>query len=308
MGSTSSGSSGIHDGWRNGSASLVAADSHGLRILLKERVCNGAARGIGDNVKIVAGRIVLVLALGIGRINTRSSRPLPNPVEGQCLARLYEGLVGGKHNVRLTPLLMLRGRLASNVIWELLLALGRNWATVNLVATAVVKVHVTKKASTLITARAVLGPLKDVHELLVRFRVGSAHDQDGPALLWLASLILRQGDVTVLKVLHGDGAPWSNSKTWILGTLMRRALRRMAEQICLVDLSSSSLSLWNEIHHAIASVSGISASDVASRIAVRASVLAVGPNERKLFIPAVSQGGLCEGRGQKSSGKESQGG
>lgn len=89
-----------------------------------------------DNLNLGARSVVFILAIGVDA-NASISGPLPNPVDSNGVT----SLVGSRNvDVGLAPLLNVGGRLAKNMIGELLLTLSGDDTRVDLMTATIIVV------------------------------------------------------------------------------------------------------------------------------------------------------------------------
>lgn len=240
-----------------------------------------------DNVKVGAGGVVLVLAVGKTRVYASSRWPLPNPVDGVRAGRD----VLGDLKVRLAPEL---GLVVADLVGELDLTLdGNGRGRGDLVASAIVKVLSREKLASSITTRAVLGPLKNIGDLLVILGLGGAEDKDSAAFCGLTDLVLGEANVSVLEIFHGDAIARGGTQSRVVGVgIIRGPLGGMAEEIVAGNASASGR---KKIVHRSAGERRVSSVDVATRVSVVANVGSAIADELKLFVPRVS----CSLKGQQ---------
>lgn len=199
---------------------------------------------------------------------------------------------------------MLGGGLAGDVVREFGLPVRRDGPAVDLVAAAVVEVLGGKEAPALVAAGGVGGPLEDVGELLVGLWLGGAEDVDGAAGGGFALLVLREGDVAVLEVLHGDAGTGRGGEARVVGGLISVALGGVAEEVGGVDVGAAGGRLREKPHHTEAIEARVRAGHVAARVAVGAGEVAVGADEGELLVPGVGGGRVGkENEGCKESGQ-----
>jgi len=87
-------------------------------------------------------------------------------------------------------------------VGKFLLTLNGDRETTDLVAASVIEVLCAEENASLVTSRAILGPLHDVGELFVVFGLSSAEDEIRSTSLGLAGQLRRLSDVAVLSILH----------------------------------------------------------------------------------------------------------
>lgn len=114
------------------------------------------------NLNLSARSVILILAIGVDA-SISISRPLPDPVDSDGVASLVGS---GNVDVSLAPLLNVGGRLAEDVVGELLLTLDGNGTSVDLMAAAVVVILSSDLRATRITAITGGVPLEDINNLL----------------------------------------------------------------------------------------------------------------------------------------------
>ena len=89
-----------------------------------------------DNLNLSARGVVFILAIGVDA-NASISGPLPNPVDSDGVT----SLVGSRNvDIGFAPLLDVGGRLAENMIGELLLTLSGNSTRIDLVTATIIVV------------------------------------------------------------------------------------------------------------------------------------------------------------------------
>jgi hypothetical protein len=240
-----------------------------------------------NNLDFSARGVVLVFAIGVDA-SARISRPLPNPVDSNSLT----GLVGGRNvDVGLAPLLNVGSRLAKNMVRELLLTLYGDGTRVDLVAASIIVVLSSDLGATRVTASTGSVPLEDIDNLLSVGGFSSSVDKDSAAHLGLARLILRQSDVAVLKVLHGDVRARSSLETGVGGIIVvGSALAGVAEKISLIDASAAGAKGWHQVDdRVLVEAGGIGAINIATSVAIVASVVARSRvDDLHLLDPSVS--------------------
>jgi hypothetical protein len=191
------------------------------------------------------------------------------------------------------------------MVRELLLTLGGDGAVVDLVATTIVVVLSGDLRAARITASAGGVPLEDVDDLFSVGRLGGSVDKDSTAHLGFARLVLRQSDVAVLEVLHGDVRARRSLETGVGGiVVVGSALAGVAEKISTIDASAARCKGWQQVDDSfIAIEAGISASNIATSEAVVASVVAGSRvDDLHLLDPSMS-GCLAENGSNNSSSK-----
>ena len=213
-----------------------------LRVLLREGKvdkrlllhsnCRRFGLCSGHDLDVGTGCVILILAIGQDRVSTRSSRPLPNPIQGHSLA---SGCVGWNGDISFAPLLYIGIWLTRNSIRELLLSLLGDWTGVDLVAAAIVKVLSCEETALTIPSFAIVCPLHDVCELCCGAGGSGAEDEDSASTFRLALLVVRKCDMSVFQVLHSDKVAWASGEHGKSWCLVGNTLRWVAEKVSVVD-------------------------------------------------------------------------
>lgn len=220
------------------SAAHVVSHSDRLRVLLCDcvrasGVLVGAARGY--NLKVGAGRVILVLAAREVAVHVGSRGPLPDPVHGQLarlrvLRDLKVGFAPGFHGGI---------RLIGDVVGLEHLSLFRDAAAVELMASTVIKVLGSHQETALISTAAVGGPFHDVGDLLAgKIGLGCTEHEDRSAARRLAGDVPGECDMPVLEVLHGDVVTGRDLKHRVVCRVVVGSLCWMAQQIAGVQANS----------------------------------------------------------------------
>lgn len=205
---------------------LVVLNCDGLWVGLggRDRLCwdhgHVSHGGLGDNVKVGTGGVVLVLACWIVAVHVCQSGELPDPVCCQCA----RGNIGRDLDITLAPALNGRCSLTSDVVGLEHLSLLGDAAAIDLVATSVVKVLRSHEEALAVTTRASLVPCHNIGNLLVIRRLSGAKDEDCAAAGRLAGDVPRERDVPILKILHCDVVARSDFKLGVCRSVVGRSL------------------------------------------------------------------------------------
>ena len=176
---------------------------------------------------------------------------------------------------------------ARYVVGELIDPLiGDNAGSVDLMTAAIIKILSSQQLASLVTASASCVPLEDIDDLLVGPWSIGAIDEDSAATHRLTDLGKRQGNMSVLQVLHGDVITWCRLRPRISCSRIRLALRRVAEEIVTIYAWSPRGKCRKKPHVAVAIKSRIGASHIATGVAM-AYEHAV-PDDGHLLDPAVA--------------------
>jgi hypothetical protein len=189
------------------------------------------------------------------------------------------------------------------MVRELLLALGGDGAVVDLMATSIVVVLSSDLRAAGVTTSAGGVPLEDVDDLFSVGWLGGSVDKDSTAHLGLARLVLRQSDVAVLEVLHGDVRARRSLETGVLCiVVVGSALAGVAEKISAVDASAARCKGWQQVDDSFIAIEAIiSTGNITTGKAVVASVVAGSRvDDLHLLDPSVS-GCLAENGSNNSS-------
>lgn len=218
---------------------------------------------------------------------------MPYPIERKRLADLR---VLWDLNVGLAPLFKLRGWLAFKTVWEFFLTKLRNGVIVQLMASAVIEVLRGDQEAVAVATLAISSPRHNIEKLLAVRRRVRAEDEDGSAVVRLANVHPRFGDVAIFKILHCDVAAWRDLQHWVSGIgVVGRSLRRVAEEVRAVDSCTALAIRRQEVVHTEAIVARVGAGHVPSRIAIIAGELSVN-DVLQLFVPRVCRSSGYEKR------------
>lgn len=78
--------------------------------------------------------------------------------------------------------------------------------------------------------------------------------------------------MAVLQILHGNKAARSSRKTGVCCiVVVGCALRRVAEQVCVVDTSTTRVQRRQKVFHALSTKAGVGASNIATSVSIIAS-------------------------------------
>jgi hypothetical protein len=191
------------------------------------------------------------------------------------------------------------------MVGELLLTLGGDGAVVDLMATSIIVVLSGDLRAARVTTSASSVPLEDVDDLFSVGRLCSSVDKDSTAHRGFARLVLRQSDMAILKVLHGDVRARRSLETGVLSiVVVRSTLAGVAEKISAIDASAARAKGRQQVDDSFVVIkAGISASNIATGVAIIASVVARSRvDDLHLLDPSVS-GCLAENGSNNSSGK-----
>lgn len=258
--------------------------------------------GSGD-VNVDASSVDFILAERKARINARSSRPVPDPVQSQNVAR---GEVVRDLHISLAPESF--AHWSVGIMGEDTFAILRDVASggvgISQVAAAIVEVFSGEKTTTSITASTIGVPdIVDVKELFVIAGLGSAVDEDGTAIGGLADLVPRLSDVTILLIAKSNGSASGSRETRAADSLIvASSLGRMTHGKTGIHRSGTIVGLiigrQKPDHVRITKPNNV-AKHIATRVARFTDKSTVGSDFNNLFSPAMADGEVDASQKQK---------
>lgn len=184
--------------------------------------------GLGFHGDVHAGGVDLDFTIGFtGSRDIGGSGPVPDPVQG--VSRGVD--ISWELDVVLAPEIDTHEGVRG-VVFEDLVAVGRDVTSVELVALSVVEVASGQEDTTAITARSSCVPhLVDAENLVVVFGLRGTVDVDCTAVGWLADLCVGECNVTVFLVPKGDVVAGRSYQGWAGGGLVADGLGGFADVV-----------------------------------------------------------------------------